>query len=129
MGIAWVVECVEQRQRVNEERFNIDLEGVNLAGINKVRSSAYRWVCTSLTINPSDDARYSQRPSLQAMNRVKSVRQLGIRRRQMSHPVSLTPPSLCSTFYRLPASVVTSVDDLPPLEKARLRKGILPSGR
>jgi hypothetical protein len=42
VGIAWVVECVEQRQRVDEERFNVDLEGMNLAGINKVRTGTNR---------------------------------------------------------------------------------------
>lgn len=38
VGIAWVVECVEQRQRVDETNFLIDLEEVNLLAGNKVKS-------------------------------------------------------------------------------------------
>ena len=40
VGIAWVVECVEQRTRVDETKFLVDLELVNVAGTNKVRSDA-----------------------------------------------------------------------------------------
>ena len=36
VGIAWVVECVEKRKHVEEDKFLIDLEGVNVAGVNKV---------------------------------------------------------------------------------------------
>ena len=37
VGIGWVVECVEQRTRVDEARFSIDLVKMNIAGMNKVR--------------------------------------------------------------------------------------------
>jgi len=36
VGISWVVECVEQCRRVGEENFLVDLEGLNVAGNNKV---------------------------------------------------------------------------------------------
>jgi hypothetical protein len=36
VGIAWVVECVEQRMRVDEARFRVDLEHMNVAGTHKV---------------------------------------------------------------------------------------------
>jgi hypothetical protein len=36
VGIAWVVECVEQRQKVDELKFKVELEGMNVAGVNKV---------------------------------------------------------------------------------------------
>jgi len=39
VGIAWVVECVEQKRVVEVEKFRIDLEGVNVAGTNKRRRS------------------------------------------------------------------------------------------
>ncbi|KII95747.1 hypothetical protein PLICRDRAFT_48701 [Plicaturopsis crispa FD-325 SS-3] len=39
VGIAWVVECVEQRTRVDEAKFRVDLDGVNVAGVNKRRRS------------------------------------------------------------------------------------------
>jgi hypothetical protein len=44
VGIAWVVECVEQKKAVEEEKFRIDLEGVNVAGTNKVRCGCGGWV-------------------------------------------------------------------------------------
>ncbi len=37
VGIAWVVECVEKRQRVEETRFLVDLAMANVAGVNRVR--------------------------------------------------------------------------------------------
>jgi len=39
VGIAWVVECVEQRKRVDEAKFIVDLDGTNVAGTNKRRRS------------------------------------------------------------------------------------------
>jgi hypothetical protein len=36
VGIAWVVECVEQRALLDEARFKVNLDGVNVAGTNKV---------------------------------------------------------------------------------------------
>ncbi len=36
VGLGWVVQCVEQRKHVDETNFLVDLEGVNVAGINKV---------------------------------------------------------------------------------------------
>ncbi|KAJ8591333.1 hypothetical protein M405DRAFT_735316 [Rhizopogon salebrosus TDB-379] len=39
VGIAWVVECVEQRSRVDEVKFKVDLELVNVSGTNKRRRS------------------------------------------------------------------------------------------
>ncbi|EIW54553.1 uncharacterized protein TRAVEDRAFT_132867 [Trametes versicolor FP-101664 SS1] len=37
VGIAWVVECVEKRTRVDETRFLVDLALANVAGVNRVR--------------------------------------------------------------------------------------------
>lgn len=37
VGIGWVVECVEQRKRIDETNFLVDLEDMNVAGIVKVR--------------------------------------------------------------------------------------------
>ncbi|KAI9462615.1 hypothetical protein F5148DRAFT_982750 [Russula earlei] len=44
VGISWVVECVEQCRRVGEENFLVDLEGLNIAGNNKVSVSCGRRV-------------------------------------------------------------------------------------
>lgn len=37
VGIAWVVECAEQRRKAEEARFVVSLEHMNVAGTNKVR--------------------------------------------------------------------------------------------
>ena len=37
-----MVECVEKRERIDEARFAIDLEAVNVAGTNKVSSHSYQ---------------------------------------------------------------------------------------
>ncbi|KAG5723399.1 hypothetical protein E4T56_gene14234 [Termitomyces sp. T112] len=39
VGIAWVVECVEQRKRIDEAKFLVDLDGINVSGTNKRRRS------------------------------------------------------------------------------------------
>ncbi|KAI8974015.1 hypothetical protein BD414DRAFT_498873 [Trametes punicea] len=39
VGIAWVVECAEQRTRVDENRFLVNLDMANVAGINRRRRS------------------------------------------------------------------------------------------
>ncbi|KAI0058417.1 hypothetical protein BV25DRAFT_1810764 [Artomyces pyxidatus] len=39
VGIAWVVECAEQRAKADESKFLVDLELVNVAGTNKRRRS------------------------------------------------------------------------------------------
>ena len=36
VGISWVVECAEKCRRVGEENFLVDLDGLNVAGNNKV---------------------------------------------------------------------------------------------
>jgi hypothetical protein len=36
VGIAWVVECVEQKTLVDEAKFSVNLEGMNIVGLNKV---------------------------------------------------------------------------------------------
>ena len=46
VGIAWVVECVEKRAKVDEERFKIDVEVINVAGgNNKVLPSHLHPIC------------------------------------------------------------------------------------
>ncbi|KAL5521315.1 hypothetical protein ACEPAG_9239 [Sanghuangporus baumii] len=39
VGIGWVVECAEKRARVDESRFQVDLESLNVAGTLKRRRS------------------------------------------------------------------------------------------
>ncbi|KAI0629079.1 hypothetical protein C8Q77DRAFT_1066550 [Trametes polyzona] len=42
VGIAWVVECVEQRTRVDEARFQVNLDMANVAGVNRVSLASLR---------------------------------------------------------------------------------------
>lgn len=43
VGIAWVVECVEQRKRVDETKFLVDIEDLHYGtGTSKVLSSLQR---------------------------------------------------------------------------------------
>lgn len=51
VGIAWVVECVEQRSRVDEAKFKVDLELVNVAGTNKVGSGQHCASCLMCSIS------------------------------------------------------------------------------
>ncbi|GLB37780.1 putative BRCA1 C Terminus (BRCT) domain [Lyophyllum shimeji] len=39
VGIAWVVECIEQMKQVDETKFLVDLDGMNVSGTNKRRRS------------------------------------------------------------------------------------------
>ncbi|KAG6866388.1 hypothetical protein C0991_004671 [Blastosporella zonata] len=39
VGIAWVVECVEQRMKVDETKFLVDLDSINFSGPSKRRRS------------------------------------------------------------------------------------------
>jgi hypothetical protein len=41
VGIAWVVECAEQRYKVDEAKFQVDLEGLSVAGTVKVNFLAF----------------------------------------------------------------------------------------
>ncbi|PFH50879.1 hypothetical protein AMATHDRAFT_3512 [Amanita thiersii Skay4041] len=53
VGIAWVVECVEQRKLVDETNFLVDLDVINVAGVNKRRKSFLPKLVTQ-TFNDGD---------------------------------------------------------------------------
>jgi hypothetical protein len=40
VGIAWVVDCAESMEKADETKYLIDLDGLNVAGIVKVRSES-----------------------------------------------------------------------------------------
>lgn len=52
VGIAWVVECVEQRIKVDESRFAVNLQHMNIAGVNKVRLPC----CLALLPSPFEES-------------------------------------------------------------------------
>ncbi|KAH7908404.1 hypothetical protein BJ138DRAFT_1137138 [Hygrophoropsis aurantiaca] len=68
VGIAWVVECVEQRTRVDEDKFKIDLDLVNVAGTNKRRRS----MLPKHVLPPDDPAETSLASSERDDDRVSS---------------------------------------------------------
>ncbi|KAG1865912.1 hypothetical protein DFJ58DRAFT_655008 [Suillus subalutaceus] len=100
VGIAWVVECVEQRSRVDEAKFKVDLEMVNIAGTNKKRRSMLpRHMSPGagsnlIPANPSSEADDNER-------------------QRQPDDGSSSPDE----------------DDLPPLERARRRRSFLPGGQ
>ncbi|KAG0699355.1 hypothetical protein DFH29DRAFT_55135 [Suillus ampliporus] len=113
VGIAWVVECVEQRSRVDEAKFKVDLELVNVAGTNKRRRSMLPKHMSplvngvgsnSIPVNLSSDDSEGQR---------------------QPDDGSGSPAQEADTSIRS----AKDEDDLPPLERARRRRSILPGGQ
>ncbi|KAF8633427.1 hypothetical protein AX17_004598 [Amanita inopinata Kibby_2008] len=95
VGIAWVVECVEQRKHVDETNFLIDIADMNVAGVNKRRKSLLPKLVTreASDVSTHDVDNGQEGDGDQSMDGSNS-------------------------------SLVLD-DDLPPLEKARRRKSIL----
>ncbi|KAH9846157.1 hypothetical protein C2E23DRAFT_744714 [Lenzites betulinus] len=100
VGIAWVVECVEQRIRVDETRFLVNLDLANVAGVNKRRKSH---LPKSFFASPVSDAKAG-----------------GI---AVGGPAGGVSPASSDASFR------TSAESLPPLEKARRRRSMLPTAR
>jgi len=97
VGIAWVVECVEQKRVVEVDKFLIDLKGVNVAGGNKRRRSMLpKQIVT-------DESRGEDRGT--GTTAEGSV----------DGDVSMEGSS----------SLIIVEDDLPPLEKARRRQSMM----
>ncbi|KAH9177811.1 hypothetical protein EDB89DRAFT_1844241 [Lactarius sanguifluus] len=96
VGISWVVECTEQRRRVEENDFIVDLEGLNIAGNNKRRRSMLPKHISS-----------------------------NIQSHTMAAP-SQPSSSLVGADHSLHSSdgFVEDEDELPPLERARQRRNI-----
>lgn len=112
IGIAWVVECVEQRSRVDETKFKVDLEMVNVAGTNKKRRSMLpRHMSPGVGSNliPAN-------PSSEADDNQGQRQQVG---------GSGSPAQDADTSIRS----AKDEDDLPPLERARRRRSFLPGGQ
>ncbi|KAG1742552.1 hypothetical protein EDB19DRAFT_1701821 [Suillus lakei] len=113
VGIAWVVDCVEQRCRVDEVKFKVDLELVGVAGTNKKRRSML-----PRHMSPSTGSGFIQaNPSSEAGNN-EGQRQ--------PDDGSGSPAQDADTSIR---SAKDELDDLPPLERARRRRSFLPGGQ
>jgi hypothetical protein len=65
VGIAWVVECVEQRKRVDETKFLVDVEDMQYGtGTNKV------YLPTHISSSPCTDLSYPQASTIDATKAV-----------------------------------------------------------
>jgi hypothetical protein len=112
VGIAWVVECVEQRSRVDEAKFKVDLGMVNIAGTNKKRRSMLpRHMSPGagsnlIPANPSSEADDNEG-------------------QRQPDDGSDSPAQDADTSIRS----VKDEDNLPPLERARRRRSFLPGGQ
>lgn len=112
IGIAWVVECVEQRSKVDEAKFKVDLEMVNVAGTNKKRRSMLpRHMSPGagsnlIPANPSSEADDNEG-------------------QRQPDGGSGSPAQDADTSIRS----AKDEDDLPPLERARRRRSFLPGGQ
>jgi hypothetical protein len=73
VGIAWVVECVEQRALLNEAPYKVDLDGVNVAGTNKVRRMRDISVAFRLTTDCPMQRRKSKIPKTLASDLPRGV--------------------------------------------------------
>ncbi|KAF9812299.1 hypothetical protein IEO21_06241 [Rhodonia placenta] len=102
VGIAWVVECAEQRMHVDETRFLINLDEENVAGVNKLSSGGDE--------DAADRIRAPSRPPDEPG--------------EMNLPVhsQVAENGIGAIDTQTPRSEVTS---LLPLEKARRRRSTL----
>ncbi|CAL1711246.1 unnamed protein product [Somion occarium] len=107
VGIAWVVECVEKRARVDETKFLVNLDLVNVAGTNKRRRSMLPKHLFNSPVAPS------------TVSPAFSNHAEGNSRTEDRSSSPLTGSDDNSPRAN------TSLDDLPPLERARRRKSTL----
>ncbi|KAH8087876.1 hypothetical protein BXZ70DRAFT_955488 [Cristinia sonorae] len=105
VGIAWVVECVEQRVKVEETKFLVDLEHVNVAGSSKRRRSMLPKSLSGGNLEPRD----LPSPAASTEGKLTNYPDLPIGTSKSS-PVLVTDESPKGAG-----------DDLTPLERARRR--------
>ncbi|KAG2347533.1 hypothetical protein BDR05DRAFT_876162 [Suillus weaverae] len=112
VGIAWVVECVEQRSRVDEAKFKVDVELANVAGTSKKRRSML-----PRHMSPGAGPNLIRaNPLLEADDNEKQ---------RQADDGSGSPAQDADTSIRS----AKDEDDLPPLERARRRRSFLPGGQ
>ncbi|KAG9312046.1 hypothetical protein JVU11DRAFT_7325 [Chiua virens] len=109
VGIAWVVECVEKRTRLDEEKFKIDVDMINVAGGShkRRRSMVPKHL---IPASPGPDYEIPTHMSSEVDDDDEA---------DVDGSPSQDPD----------LSIRSREDDLPPLERARLRRSILPGGQ
>ncbi|KAI5986822.1 hypothetical protein EDD15DRAFT_2296605 [Pisolithus albus] len=110
VGIAWVVECVEQRTRMDEEKYKVDVDLIDVAGGNtkRRRSMLPRYL---IPLSPANVDTFANMSS-EGDEEVET------------EDVNESPPRDADSSMRS-----KDEDDLPPLERARRRRSVLPGGQ
>ncbi|KZT69712.1 hypothetical protein DAEQUDRAFT_250685 [Daedalea quercina L-15889] len=119
VGIAWVVECAEQCKRVDEARFLISLDGVNVAGTQKRRRSMLPRQFHTLQ-SADTSAQSATSPDATSLNLASRVFSLTMTTPDAQRSSS---PSVADTDE---ANRSGSGHTLLPLEMARRRRSVLP---
>ena len=135
VGIAWVVECVEQRKRVDETKFLVDVEDMHYGtGTSKVHIylptyTPLRRVLTYLALKRRRSMLPRSMPSEMPLSS-DTEREDGDADQSMDGSSSCKQAHL-ATFHPLPLRNAESIysamiiEVLPPLELARRRKSML----
>lgn len=111
VGIAWVVECVEQRARMDEEKYKVDVDLIDVAGGNtkRRRSMLPRYLVPLSPANVDTFANMSSE---------------GDEEDAETGDMNESPSRDADSSMRS-----KDEDDLPPLERARRRRSVLPGGQ
>ncbi|KAI5990716.1 hypothetical protein EDC04DRAFT_1370178 [Pisolithus marmoratus] len=114
VGIAWVVECVEQRARMDEEKYRVDVDLIDVAGGNtkRRRSMLPRYL---VPLSPGNVDSLSLPANISTEGDEEDAETM-----DMNESPSRDPDSSMRS---------KDEDDLPPLERARRRRSILPGGQ
>ncbi|TBU43066.1 hypothetical protein BD309DRAFT_865046 [Dichomitus squalens] len=107
VGIGWVVACAEQRRRVEETQFPVNLNLANVAGVNKRRKSVI-----PKTYSPMAN-KIATSPASSDSSRIDNV--LNTSLGAASRSLEVSSPG------------VVNEESLPPLEMARRRRSMMPS--
>ncbi|KAI6148458.1 hypothetical protein BKA82DRAFT_454814 [Pisolithus tinctorius] len=114
VGIAWVVECVEQRARMDEEKYKVDVDLIDVASGNtkRRRSMLPRHL---IPLSPANVDSFSLPANMSSEGDEEDVE---------TGDMNESPSRDADTSIRSKDG-----DDLPPLERARRRRSVLPGGQ
>ncbi|KAG1716204.1 hypothetical protein ID866_944 [Astraeus odoratus] len=113
VGIAWVVECVEQRAKLDEQKYKVDVDVIDVVGGNKRRRSMLPRHL--IPHSPAGPGAFSV-PANMSSEADEEDTGTGDTDGSPSQDADVSMRS-------------RDEDDLPPLERARRRRSILPGGQ
>ncbi|KAI1787832.1 hypothetical protein LXA43DRAFT_1027681 [Ganoderma leucocontextum] len=134
VGIAWVVECAEQCKKVEEMQFVVNLDLANVSGVNKRRKSMlpknFSPMANKIATSPPSSDSYRMdnilNTSLGAASRSAKGANDSL---EVSSPMAVDEDGDTSLPMLTPPNGggVDDEESLPPLEKARRRRGMMPT--